>query len=271
MKSLNLISFTFIFDPASLLHAGGLNYNGYTRFVKAKLNSCEVKMFNQGKPSANFPQHYDAHIGITIPYYSLFHLETINVVKAWGEPGLWLDTGCGTGTLVNKAAQAFPGTAFILADPSPEMLDVARSKLAGKGERIKLLEPAATQHIVLGPAESPDVLTAVLCHHYLSGQARLEATQNCYSLLKKGGMYVTFENIRPLTPAGTEIGKVNWENFQVANGKTVTEAEEHIRRFGVEYFPITVEEHLALLRGCGFKVVELLWYSYMQAGFYCIK
>ena len=100
---------------------------------------------------------------------------------------------------------------------------------------------------------------------------RLAATRKCYELLKPGGLYITFENIRPLTAAGTEIGKTNWKNFQIAAGKTADEAENHIQRFGVEYFPITVEEHLALLRGCGFKVVELLWYSYMQAGFYCIK
>jgi tRNA (cmo5U34)-methyltransferase len=39
----------------------------------------------------------------------------------------------------------------------------------------------------------------------------------------------------------------------------------------LEYFPITVEEHLDLLRNCGFGAVEMFWYSYMQAGFYCIK
>jgi tRNA (cmo5U34)-methyltransferase len=37
------------------------------------------------------------------------------------------------------------------------------------------------------------------------------------------------------------------------------------------FFPITVEEHLSLLKKMGFNAVELLWYSYMQAGFYCVK
>lgn len=34
---------------------------------------------------------------------------------------------------------------------------------------------------------------------------------------------------------------------------------------------ITIEEHLTLLRNSGFRVVEILWRSYLQAGFYCIK
>ena len=49
------------------------------------------------------------------------------------------------------------------------------------------------------------------------------------------------------------------------------EVKEHLERFDAEYFSIAVEEHLKLLRETGFKTVELFWYSYMQAGFYCIK
>ena len=48
-------------------------------------------------------------------------------------------------------------------------------------------------------------------------------------------------------------------------------AASHIKRFGVEYFPVSIEEHLSLLRETGFKSVELLWFSYLQAGFYAIK
>jgi tRNA (cmo5U34)-methyltransferase len=230
-------------------------------------------MFNQGKPVPNYAQNYDAHIEVTIPYYRTFHLEIINLVKAFGkEPQLWLDTGCGTGNLVLKAARSFLQTQFLLADPSSEMLDAARAKLVSQHKmRITFLERSSTQDIALTGGDSPDVITAVLCHHYLRDQARADVTRRCYQLLKPGGAYITFENIRPLTPDGTEIAKAYWRIFQLASGKTEAEVENHIGRFGVEYYPITVEEHLALLRDCGFKVVELFWYSYMQAGFFCIR
>jgi tRNA (cmo5U34)-methyltransferase len=230
-------------------------------------------VFKNGKPTQNFPQYYDSHINVTIPYYHTFNSEIINLVRA-AHPGpvLWLDTGCGTGTLVGQALQAFDKTKFVLADPSPEMLEVAKNKLESKASgRVRFLAGVATQDLVLEGDERPDVISAVLCHHYLQKDARLAATRKCYELLKSGGLYIPFENIMPLTAVGTEIGKDNWKNFQIAAGKTVDEASSHIKRFGVEYFPITVEEHLSMLRGCGFKVVEMLWYSYMQAGFYCIK
>jgi tRNA (cmo5U34)-methyltransferase len=230
-------------------------------------------VFKNGKPMQNFPQFYDAHINVTIPYYKTFNVEIINLVKATGhEPQLWLDTGCGTGTLAESALSVFPEVRFMLVDPSPEMMAVAKSKLESKySPRVSFLEKSATQEIILPGDKKPDVITAVLCHHYLQEKGRAEATRKCYELLKSGSLYITFENVRPLTSLGTEIGKTNWKNFQIAAGKSIAEAENHIQRFGVEYFPITVEQHLALLRGCGFRVVELLRYSYMQAGFYCIK
>ena len=119
--------------------------------------------------------------------------------------------------------------------------------------------------------EQPDVITAIQCHHYLSREGRAKATGVCYNLLKEGGVYVTFENIRPLTEEGIIIGKRYWGNFQLTYGRTEEEIKEHLERFDTEYFPITVEEHLKLLRETGFRTVELFWYSYMQAGFYCIK
>ena len=43
---------------------------------------------------------YDGEIARTIPFYHLFHTETIDLVQTvLPDPPLWLDTGCGTGYL----------------------------------------------------------------------------------------------------------------------------------------------------------------------------
>ena len=49
------------------------------------------------------------------------------------------------------------------------------------------------------------------------------------------------------------------------------QVKNEVQRFDVDYFPITIEEHLKLYRNCGFATVEILWFSCIQAGFYCIK
>ena len=230
-------------------------------------------MFKGGKPEKDASKLYDSHITATIPYYQAFSLEIINLVRAvCGEPMLWLDTGCGTGNLVSQAAKLFPCTKFILADPSAEMLQEAKQKMQNNAiENYQILAPCGTQEISLPRGESPDVISAVLCHHYLDKAGRKSATERCFHLLTGGGLYITFENIRPVTAAGTEIGLANWRRFQIERGKSAEAAESHIKRFGIEYFPITIEEHLSLLKEAGFKIVELLWFSYLQAGFYAIK
>ena len=79
------------------------------------------------------------------------------------------------------------------------------------------------------------------------------------------------QNIRPGTPRGIEIGLDRSLRFQRESGRSAEAVEEHRARFGRNFFPITVSEHLDLLRTAGFSVAEAFWLSYMQAGFYGIK
>ena len=215
---------------------------------------------------------YDAHVINTLPYYESYHQETINLIKSLpSPPELWMDTGCGTGSLVGKALSEFPDTQFLLLDPSEGMLEQARSKLSAEKDRVKFLNPSTTQEFQEKLENKPDIITAIQCHHYLSSEDRIKAIEVCYDNLKENGIFVTFENIRPLTKKGIEIGKSYWKNFQLEHGKDEEEINQHLARFDVEYFPITIEDHLAILRDTGFSTVEVLWYSYLQAGFYCIK
>jgi len=217
-----------------------------------------------------FPD-YDEEIRTILPYYDSFHQETINLIEAVNlNPAIWLDTGCGTGTLVEMALKHFPITKFVMADPSAEMLEEARKKLCGS-DRITFLKPNSTQDLTREIIGTPDVITTIQSHHYLSKEDRIKVTKVCYDLLNEGGIYVTFENIKPMTEIGIEIGKRNWKSFQLSKGRDQETVENHIKRFDTMFFPITVEEHLSLLREMGFNAVELLWYSCMQAGFYCVK
>ena len=222
--------------------------------------------------SSHNSKDYDSEIINTIPYYGSFHDESLKLISIiLNEPDIWLDTGCGTGTLVQKALIEFDKTYFILSDPSIDMLNLAKNKISKHNKRLKFLEPTETGNIVLDDDLKPNVITAIQCHHYMSPTERVDATKNCYDLLKNNGIYITFENVRPTTPESIEIGKKCWKNFQESSGRDEKDVEIHLKRFDVEYFPITINEHISVLKKSGFSVVELFWRSYMQAGFYCIK
>ncbi len=229
-------------------------------------------MTTSDNSTSHSAQVYDKQVRNTIPFYDEFHIQTIKIVKAIGiNPKTWLDTGCGTGSLVEKAATEFPAIHFVLVDPSPQMLEAAKEKLANQGlTEIEFLQPCPTEKLEKRNEEF-NVITAIQSHHYLMPSGRIKATRVCFELLSSKGVYVTFENIRPTTAEGTRIGKENWRQFQISKGRSNQTVEEHLKRFDIEYHPITIKEHLSLLKKTGFSTVELFWYSYMQAGFYCLK
>jgi tRNA (cmo5U34)-methyltransferase len=239
--------------------------------TRKQYSAKEEAKINNNK-TAHLAAEYDEKIKSTIPNYECFHDEVIDLVKAVNPiPRNWLDTGCGTGSLVLKAAAMFGTAEFVLSDPSKEMLDIAKQKLGNVSDnRIMSFTSLPTQDINM-PSSTFDVITAIQSHHYLDLEMRRKATQNCYRMLKTGGIYVTFENIRPYSDKGIEVGLNRWKNFQIKAGKAIDEADNHIARFGKEYFPISITEHLEMMRSLGFSVSELLWGSYMQAGFYAIK
>ena len=140
--------------------------------------------------SSHLSSEYDSQITNTIPYYNFFHQEIINLVESIDiNPNVWLDTGCGTGNLVEKALQKFQDTVFILADPSVDMLNKAKEKL--DCNEVKFLESAPSQDIsLLSPV---DVITAVQSHHYLSEDERYKAVKSCYDNLNENGVYVALK------------------------------------------------------------------------------
>ena len=224
--------------------------------------------------TAHKASDYDQRVRQTIPFYDTIHAEVTRLVKLI-KPGVrcWVDTGCGTGRLVEQALRSFPAAHFILADPSEAMLEQTRARLTNHDStRLTILPSIGSADLESQVAKNTaDVITAIQCHHYMQRPERIKALRACRELLKPGGLFVTFENIAPRTPEGVRFGLAGWKSFLMENGRTEQEADQHLTRYGREFLPITVEEHLNALSQAGFGVVELFWYSQVQAGFYAIK
>jgi tRNA (cmo5U34)-methyltransferase len=220
------------------------------------------------------PEVYDNVVRRMMPFYDVFQAEVVDLVKTL-RPDVtqWLDTGCGTGSLVEPALKAFPQTCFVLADPTEKMLQAAVTRFkALSGSRMTFLPPVPTEGLpAYQEVLKPQVITAILCHHYYQKEQRRRATEICYQLVESGGVYITVENTLPDSVEGTRLTLERWKRFQVEHGRLPVMAEKHAGRLNSEYFPITVPEHLALLRETGFKTAEIFWKSHMQAGFYAVK
>lgn len=227
-----------------------------------------LKFFRQalsGQGSTPFcAMDYDAQIRKTLPFYEEMYQQILSIVKASEKTSIhWLDLGCGTGKMARTALD-FLGDQIqnmLLVDTDGKMLEKAKELC--QDERIGFLQSDVRE---LSCPREYDVVTSVQVFHYLKGQERVCALKRCYDALKLGGIYLTFDNFAPDTEDGKKISWNRWKQFQMENGKSEEEADAHLERYGKAYFPITIQEQMQLLKNCGFRVVELFWVSYMQAG-----
>lgn len=210
---------------------------------------------------------YDQKINNTIPYYQEFYRQTLDIVRQRNFSNInWLDLGCGTGTLEKLIFQEFSDVQFTLVDPSEKMIKQAQEKLKNDSIQYICADSASIQF-----AGCFDVVTAIQSHHYMQEDERRKATKRVYNSLKNGGIYISFENVIPEDEDVKMFELLRWGKYQQRHGKTEEEAKAHNARCGVNYFPLTVNGHIELLKETGFHKIHVFWYSYMQMGIYGIR
>lgn len=210
---------------------------------------------------------YDMKIKHTLPYYEEFYKQVVDVVKILNRQALtWLDVGCGTGKMGNTALDQLDIERFVFCDNSAEMIGIVQKHFDVPNASFLVSDIQKLEY-----SHQFDVITAIQVNHYFHVEERIKAIQNCYKALKSGGIFISFENFAPFSDLGKQLYLDRWKAYQLSQGKNFTECDNHINRYGNDYFPISISEHLEVMNNCGFKVVEVLWLSYMQIGLLGIK
>jgi len=217
--------------------------------------------------SAFSSNNYDRKIKQTIPYYDEFYEQVIELVKIFKWNAIkWLDIGCGTGKMGSVAFENLELEKFVFCDSSDEMIRIARERFKYHNADFYVCDIQKLAYV-----NEFNVITAIQVNHYLHIDERKRALQKCYEALEDNGLFISFENFAPFTNLGKSVYLEKWKRYQMKQEKSLEECENHIRRYGKDYFPISVSENVELMRNCGFKVVEILWLSNMQVGLWGIK
>lgn len=217
--------------------------------------------------SAFDSMEYDKKIMQVIPYYEEFYKNAVDLVKAHGQQNIsWLDVGCGTGKMADVAFSDINIKRFTFVDSSENMINIAKERFANTRTEFNICSIMDISY-----EEEFDVVTAILVNHFFHKKQKIDVLKKYYSALKHNGIYIAFENFMPYTDYGKRLGLEKWKAYQLHQRRGIKECQEHINRFGVDYFPVTITEHLEILNLAGFDVAEIFWVSNMQAGVYGIK
>lgn len=217
--------------------------------------------------SAFSSSDYDRKIKQTIPYYDEFYEQVVDLVKILKYDTIkWLDIGCGTGKMGSVVLENVEIEKFVFCDSSDEMIKSVKNRFKYHNAEFSVCDVREIDYV-----DEFDVITAIQVNHYLHIHERRIALQKCYEALKDRGVFISFENFAPFTDLGKSVYLEKWKRYQMDQGKNLQECNKHIERYGKDYFPISLSEHMELMRNCGFGIVEVLWLSNMQVGYWGMK
>lgn len=217
--------------------------------------------------SAFHSGEYDTKIKQTLPYYEDFYEQIIELVKTLNHNAVrWLDVGCGTGKMGSAAFGNIPIEKFVFCDCSEKMIEIVKQRFGFPNAEFCICDVEELDY-----TDEFDVITAIQVNHYLNESSRKAAYTKYYAALKNNGVFISFENFAPFTDFGKSVYLEKWKRYQMEQGKSFEESDKHIKRYGKEYFPISLTENMELMKCCGFKIVEILWLSNMQVGLWGVK
>ena len=129
-----------------------------------------------------------------------------------------LDVGCGTGTLALMAAAQAPSARIVGLDVDPDILSIARRKVAHTGGNVTLTEGSATAP-PFAPASFDRVLSTLMLHHLTTSQKR-ETLSAVRRLLRPGGELHVADFGRP----HTALMRLASQTFHLFDGDDATGA-----------------------------------------------
>jgi len=202
---------------------------------------------------------YDNNRRSLIPNFDEFYRVGIDVLACAKPDPRVLDLGAGTGLSTLFLLQRYPDAHVTLLDFSQEMLDVARERFS-ENPCISFVVGDYRSYPFEGPY---DVVISGLSIHHLGFKEKQELTKRVYALLTPGGEFVNADMVKCENDL---LEQEIYRRQEVFLHQTLSEEEVLRYRNSLHMdIPITVMEHLTLLRDAGFSVVDCL-YRYLTNG-----
>jgi tRNA (cmo5U34)-methyltransferase len=199
------------------------------------------------------------------PSYAELPALMLAPLEAWRDEAIEVvDLGVGSGHVASRVLEHFPRARVTGIDLSATELADARARLAGFGDRVRLVEGdfRATPRLAAGA----DLVTAGLALHGISDAEKAVLFAGLGLTMASGGAVVVADLVRAPDPA---LGAV----YRAAIGRHMSatmappEVAGELDRLDATALPATVDDQLAWLRAAGFRRTDCWWRSFGLAVF----
>lgn len=141
---------------------------------------------------------YDWKLRRFIPDFEEFYGAVLEFVPFEEDAAVrGLDLGAGTGVLSEMVADRFPYAALTLVDFSEKMLDVARQRFTGRGDRFRFI---VADYVEKPFPEQYDLVVSALSIHHLGDEAKQRVFHKVHDSLAPGGFFVCADQTLGATP-----------------------------------------------------------------------
>ena len=216
---------------------------------------------------ASSARGYDDAIRAAIPGYELLHESVAAFLPGViNDHATVLVVGAGTGEEIVRMSQANPGWRYVAEDPSAEMLDVAREKLAAAGAADRV-------EFVTGPIEDVpqgerfDGATMILVQHFLPDDgAKLAILREVAARLRPGAP-LFLANMHGDLDAEPDTRRYQaWKRRQMARGMSAEDAEGMFSGLPTVVHFVSEGRTRQLLEEAGFMDIQNVFRAFVIGG-----
>lgn len=166
-----------------------------------------------------------------------------------------LVVGAGGGLELAAFAGRQPGWRFDGVDPSPPMLDLARTRLGPLAARVRL----HTGYVDDAPAGPFDAATCLLTLHFLPRDERRRTLEQIRQRLAPGAPLVVVQHSFPNDGPAQDRWLARYAAYASAGGTSEAQARSSIAALKAHLPVLTPEQDVALLGEAGFGEIELFY------------
>jgi tRNA (cmo5U34)-methyltransferase len=198
---------------------------------------------------------YDRRIRTFIPHYEDMLDAAASAVAGLPRDARLLELGVGTGGLATRCLARLPGASFVGIDADPQILAVARRRLARRAGGRAAFVAGDFARLPLPPCEG--VLASLALHHVRTRPGKRRLYGRCFDALTRGGLFVNADVHLPSDPRLRALAHAQWRAHLEAT-YPAADAEAFLRGWAQEDVYVRLDHEAKWLADAGFHV-DVIW------------